>query len=130
VRFRTERSRESVLAITHGLHQENQRLTAFPQAVLHRPERIEVTSTQTPFRQFSLTWLFETASSASCRVSVLAQIQMQSSFIQHLVDRILSSVVEDVVAAFEARLHEAYADPAEAQRSEVSPCNSAGSRRP
>ena len=83
------------------------RLQFSSRAVLHRPERIEVTSTQPPFRQFNLTWLFEALPSAGCRVSVVAQIETQSSLIQHLVDRLLPSALDDVVAAFEARLHRA-----------------------
>ena len=88
------------------------RLEFSSQAVLHRPERIEVTSTQAPFRQFSLTWLFEALPSdaltfGSCQVSVIAQIETQSGLIQHLVDSVLPSGLDDVVAAFEARLHRA-----------------------
>jgi coenzyme Q-binding protein COQ10 len=83
------------------------RLQFTSQAVLHRPERIEVTSTQAPFRQFNLTWLFEALPSGACRVGVIAQIETQSRLIQHLVDRVLPSVLDDVVTAFEARLHRA-----------------------
>jgi coenzyme Q-binding protein COQ10 len=75
------------------------------EAVLHRPERIEVTSTQAPFRQFNLTWLFEALPSGACQVSVIAQIETQSGLIQLLVDRVLPSALDNVVAAFEARLH-------------------------
>jgi coenzyme Q-binding protein COQ10 len=83
------------------------RLQFSSQAVLHRPERIEVTSTQAPFRQFNLTWLFEALPSAACRVSVAAQIETQSMLIQHLVDGVLPSALDDMVTAFEARLHRA-----------------------
>ncbi len=81
------------------------RLQFASQAVLHRPERIEVSSTQAPFRQFNLTWLFEALPSGACRVSVAAQIETRSRLLQHLVDRVLPTAVEDVITAFEARLH-------------------------
>jgi coenzyme Q-binding protein COQ10 len=74
------------------------------QATLHRPDRIDVVSMEAPFRQFSLTWLFEAAPPGGCRVSVVAQIETQSGLIQHLVDRVLPSAVDEIVAAFEARL--------------------------
>jgi coenzyme Q-binding protein COQ10 len=77
------------------------------QAVLHRPERIEVTSTQAPFRQFNLTWLFEALPSGACQVSVIAQIETQSRLIQQLVDSVLPTALDDVVTAFVARLHRA-----------------------
>jgi len=81
------------------------RLEFSSQAVLHRPERIEVTSMQAPFRQFNLTWLFEALPSGACQVSVIAQIETQSRLIQHLVDRVLPTALDDVVTAFVARLH-------------------------
>ena len=77
------------------------------QAVLHRPERIEVTSTQGPFRQFNLIWLFDALPRGACRVSVAAQIETQSSLLQHLIDRVLPAALEDVVTAFEVRLQRA-----------------------
>src|SRR5580693_5288239 len=41
-------------------------------AVLCRPKRIDVTSSDPPFRHFSLSWLLEAGASAGCRVSIVA----------------------------------------------------------
>jgi coenzyme Q-binding protein COQ10 len=99
-------------------------------AVMHRPERIEVASTQAPFRQFSLTWLFEAVPPNGCRVSVVAQIQTESGLIQHLIDRILPSAIDEVIAAFEARLEGAGAAAAAGRREQLSRCDSTRSPPP
>jgi coenzyme Q-binding protein COQ10 len=80
-------------------------------AVLHRPERIDVTSTDPPFRHFGLSWLVATIPSAGCRVSVEATIELQSRFLQHVVNELLPAVVDDVIIDFEARAHRIYAAP-------------------
>ncbi len=71
--------------------------------VLHRPERIDVTSAEPPFRHFSLTWLFRPGPSASCDLSVIVDLELQSRLLQHLVSRALPASIEGVIAAFEAR---------------------------
>jgi coenzyme Q-binding protein COQ10 len=88
------------------------RLQFTSKAVFHRPQRIEVTSTEAPFRQFRLAWLVAAVPSAGCRVSVAADIVLQSDIMQHIVRRILPTAVEDIVTAFEARARRLYARPA------------------
>jgi coenzyme Q-binding protein COQ10 len=83
------------------------RLQFGSQAVLNRPERIEVTSVEPPFRRFSLTWSI-TALPPGCRVSVAAEVEMLSGFHQHVVNRLLPAAVDDIIGAFEARAHALY----------------------
>jgi coenzyme Q-binding protein COQ10 len=77
-------------------------------AVLRRPERIDVTSSEAPFRRFSLSWLVEAGPSAGCRVGIVADLELRSRFLQQLVDRILPATVVDIIAAFEARARDLY----------------------
>jgi coenzyme Q-binding protein COQ10 len=79
-------------------------------AVLHRPERIEVTSTESPFRLFSLSWLIAALPSTGCRVSVAASIELESRILQAMMYRFLPAAVDEVITAFEARAHRLYAD--------------------
>ena len=81
-------------------------------AVLHRPERIEVASTEAPFRQFSLSWSVAAVPPGGCRVSVAAEVELRSRMMQHIVDQILPAAVDDVITAFEARARRLYARPA------------------
>jgi coenzyme Q-binding protein COQ10 len=77
-------------------------------AVLHRPERIDVTSSDPPFRRFSLSWLVETRPHPGCRVSIVADVELRSRFLQQIVERVLPASVIDVMAAFEARARALY----------------------
>jgi len=72
-------------------------------AVLHRPERIDVTTDEPPFRRFSLSWIFEPQPSDGCRVSFVTELELRSRVLQRLVDQVLPATVADIVAAFEAR---------------------------
>ena len=78
------------------------------EAVLRRPERIDVTSSDAPFRRFSLSWLVEAGPSAGCRVSVVADLELRSRFLQQVVDRVLPATVVDIIEAFEARARGLY----------------------
>jgi len=71
--------------------------------VLHRPERIDVTSDELPFRRFSLSWLFEPQPRAGCRVSLVAEMELRSGLLQQIMDRVLPVAIADIIAAFEAR---------------------------
>lgn len=72
-------------------------------AVLHRPERIDVTSDEPPFRRFSLSWLFEPQPGAGCRVTFIIEMELRSRMLERLVNQVLPVTVADVIAAFEAR---------------------------
>lgn len=89
--------------------------------VLHRPERIEVTSTEAPFRLFSLCWLMAPLPCAGCRVSVVAQVELQSRITQRIVNRILPDAIEDVIAAFGERARRVYAGAAAADSPTTDP---------
>ena len=77
-------------------------------AVLLRPVRIDDTSSDPPFRRFSLSWLVEAGPSAGCRVSIVADLQLHSSFLQQAVDLVLPDRVSDIIEAFEARAYRLY----------------------
>jgi coenzyme Q-binding protein COQ10 len=76
--------------------------------VLCRPQRIEVTSDEPPFRQFRLVWTFAPQSGPGCRVSLAADIEFCSRVLQRVVGRVLPAAVADIIAAFETRAHQLY----------------------
>ena len=80
-------------------------------AALHRPERIDVTSTDSLFRHFSLSWLVAPVWSAGCRISIAAELELQSGILQHVVNQFLPGAVDDIIGAFEARAHIVCAAP-------------------
>jgi coenzyme Q-binding protein COQ10 len=84
------------------------RLRFDSRTVLYRPERIEVTSSQPPFRYYSLTWLFVPGPAASCSLSVLGDLELQSNLLQHVARRLLPASIAGAIAAFEARANSLY----------------------
>ena len=92
------------------------RLQFTSKAVLSRPQRIEVTSAEAPFRQFRMTWSIAEvapapAASAACRVSVAADIELRSLLMQRVAEQMLPAAVDDVITAFEARARQLYGRP-------------------
>jgi coenzyme Q-binding protein COQ10 len=88
------------------------RLQFTSKAIFYRPERIEVSSTEAPFRHFSLSWRVVAVPPAGCRVTVAADVELQSRMGQQVVNQILPAAVDDIVTAFEARARRLYAPPA------------------
>jgi len=76
--------------------------------VLHRPQRIDVTSDEWPFRQFRLSWTFEPHLGDGCWVSLVAQLELRSRLFQGVVARVLPAVTADIISAFEARARRLY----------------------
>ncbi len=70
---------------------------------LHRPHRIDVTSTDRPFRAFHLVWRFEPIGGERCRVVLDAELELRSRMLAGLVERVLSGFPEAIVDAFERR---------------------------
>jgi len=79
-------------------------------AVLQRPQRIDITSSDLPFRQFELSVAVLPDPQAGCSLSIAAQVELRSGFLQQILDRVLARSIDEVAAAFEARAHSLY-DP-------------------
>jgi coenzyme Q-binding protein COQ10 len=77
-------------------------------AVLQRPQRIDISSSALPFRQFNLSIQVLPGSQGGCRLSICAQLELRSVFLQQIVRRVVASSMDDIVAAFEARAHSLY----------------------
>ena len=78
------------------------------EAVLRRPERIDVTSADPMFREFRLVFTIAPESPAGCAMRIQAQLDPQSLILEHIVNGVLGSAIDDIIAAFEARAHRLY----------------------
>ncbi len=87
------------------------RLQFASRATLRRPYGIEVTSTDPLFRNYSLAWLVADMPGSGCRISVALDLELTSALLQHVVDRLLPAMLDDVVTAFKARAHGLYGSP-------------------
>jgi coenzyme Q-binding protein COQ10 len=77
-------------------------------AVLQRPDRIDITSSDLPFRQFDLSVAVLPAGRSGCSLRIAAQVELRSGFLQQILRRVLARSIDEVVAAFEARAHSLY----------------------
>lgn len=70
--------------------------------VLQRPDRIDVTSTDKPFKQLQLVWTFEPLPEG-CRVRLSAAFQFRSGAIQAMLGLFSQDMVHRLLDAFESR---------------------------
>ena len=75
--------------------------------LLQRPTRIDVTSTESPFRKLKLSWSFA-PHGTGCVVSLTTEFEMRSFVLQQILDHALPAATTDVIAAFERRAHRLY----------------------
>jgi coenzyme Q-binding protein COQ10 len=103
VSARIQRRESNICYVEQVLGLGPLRLQFASMAVMHRPQRIDVTSADQPFRRFSLSWLITAIGPDACRVAVAAEIELQSGFLQRAIDQILRGTVNDIISAFESR---------------------------
>jgi coenzyme Q-binding protein COQ10 len=77
-------------------------------AVLRRPERIDISSSDLPFRQFDLSVRVVPRSPAGCSLAISARVELRSAILQQVLQRVIAGSIDDIVAAFEARAHSLY----------------------
>jgi coenzyme Q-binding protein COQ10 len=77
-------------------------------AELTRPERIDITSADLPFRRFALCIRVVPGASMGCSLSISADVELRSFILQQIMRRVLASSIGDIIAAFEARAHSRY----------------------
>jgi coenzyme Q-binding protein COQ10 len=77
-------------------------------AVLMRPEFIDITSSDLPFRQFTLRIRVVPNASAGCSLSISARVELRSLILQQLMQRVLATSIDDIIGAFEGRAHSVY----------------------
>lgn len=73
--------------------------------VLHRPERIDVTSTDGPVRDLHLTWFFEPRPGNGCQVSLAVDLELRSQLIQGLFAQAMMRAAGPIMSAFETQAH-------------------------
>ena len=80
-------------------------------ATFWRPERIDVSSTDPPFRRYQLCLQFDAAAPAACRMSVASVVELDSAILQRIADRLLPRSIDGIVRAFAARACTLYGLP-------------------
>ena len=76
--------------------------------VLRRPQRIDVTSSDQPFRYLHLIWQFDSVSGKECQVVLKADFEFRSRILQDLIGWRLDGETEGIVDAFQSRARQFY----------------------
>ena len=77
-------------------------------AELERPRRITVHSDDGPFRCLRLEWRFEAAGAQQCRVTLTIDLELNSNFLEPMVNSLFNLAAADVISRFEMRAHALY----------------------
>ena len=73
---------------------------------LHRPEKIEMSLQEGPFKSFKGTWLFEVVSLEKTRVSYAMEYQISNPITGLLVKKKLASFIDQFVGEFVKKFKE------------------------
>ena len=81
------------------------------QAVLKRPVRIDIVSTDGPFRQLTIQWIFEPVNLSGCLLKCRVGLELRSRVFQKLFVTLFSDHLQRIIEAFEERAKLIYAAP-------------------
>jgi coenzyme Q-binding protein COQ10 len=79
---------------------------------LDRPQRIDVTYADGPFRYLNNHWTF-TADPEGCRVGFFVDFEFSSRLLQKVIEVLFSEAVRRMVGAFERRARDLYGAPSQ-----------------
>jgi len=80
---------------------------------LTRPDRIDVTYTEGPFRYLNNHWIFEAQPDGSTKIDFYVDFEFHSRMLQRIIATLFNEAVRRMVQAFENRALELYGAPAE-----------------
>ena len=78
-------------------------------AILKRPERIEIWTTDKPFRQLNIEWIFKPANKTGCFVQFYIGSEIRSKGLEKLLSRFFYETLQHTVEAVEQRADQFYA---------------------
>lgn len=102
------------------------RVQCATRTVLHRPTRIEVESREWPFRELRLVWNLNPLAEEGCRLRLDARVDCSAMMLRLVLDRMLPTLVEDIVSSFEHRARQLYGPSAETRPAGSTPDDSVG----
>ena len=105
---RVLRREADVLQVEQTLGAGPLQLKFTSKAVVQRPERLEVSSSDPLFRKFVLCFLVTARGPNACALRITAELELRSRLQQLVVGATLSASLTEILAAFEARLMRLY----------------------
>jgi coenzyme Q-binding protein COQ10 len=102
-----ERSADTITAdLLIGFRMVRERFTS--RVVLRRPDRIDVSYSDGPFRYLNNHWEFIAQPDEQCLIDFYVDFQFRSRLLQKIIAMLFNEAVKRMVAAFEARARQLY----------------------
>jgi coenzyme Q-binding protein COQ10 len=103
------RRREGNLVVADlliGFKMFRERFTS--RVVLDRPQRIDVSYEEGPFRYLNNHWIFEALPDGRCRIDFFVDFEFRSAILQKIIGVLFNEAVRRMVSAFEGRARQLY----------------------
>jgi coenzyme Q-binding protein COQ10 len=108
-RIRERHGNEIVGDLLIGYKMVRERFTS--RVVLSRPDRIDVSYSEGPFKYLNNHWLFLPQPGGGCLIDFYVDFEFRSKMLQKIMEMFFTEAVKRMVAAFEARAHRLYGAP-------------------
>jgi coenzyme Q-binding protein COQ10 len=108
-RIRERHGNEIVGDLLIGYKMVRERFTS--RVVLGRPDRIDVSYSEGPFKYLNNHWLFLPQPGGACLIDFYVDFEFRSKMLQKIMEMFFTEAVKRMVAAFEARAHRLYGAP-------------------
>ena len=105
-RIRERRGNEIVGDLLIGYKMVRERFTS--RVVLSRPDRIDVTYSEGPFKYLHNHWVFLPQPDGRTLIDFYVDFEFRSKMLQKIMEMFFTEAVKRMVAAFEARAHALY----------------------
>jgi coenzyme Q-binding protein COQ10 len=100
-----------------GFRMVRERFTS--RIVLDRPQRIDVSYTEGPFRYLNNHWIFEPQPDGGCLIDFYVDFEFRSRMLQKIIGVLFNEAVRRMVGAFETRARDLYGTRSDAAMNQV-----------
>ena len=105
-RIRERRGNVITADLLIGFKMVRERFTS--RVVLSRPDRIDVSYSEGPFKYLNNHWLFLPQSDGQCLIDFYVDFEFRSKMLQKIIEMFFNEAVKRMVGAYEARAHQLY----------------------
>jgi coenzyme Q-binding protein COQ10 len=112
-RIRERNGNEILGDLLLGYKMVRERFTS--RVVLYRPDRIDVSYSEGPFKYLNNHWLFVAQNDGGCLIDFYVDFEFRSRMLQKIIAVFFNEAVKRMVSAFEARAHQLYGEPGRAR---------------
>ena len=110
-RIRERKDNEILGDLLIGYKMVRERFTS--RVVLSRPDRIDVSYSEGPFKYLHNHWLFLPQPNGATLIDFYVDFEFRSKMLQKIMEMFFNEAVKRMVAAFETRAHKLYGEPGE-----------------